>query len=241
MAATITLEQHTQRGLNAILGCNLKDDGVIGTFSTAQIANFITLMKRIYREKNYIWEPHYNFGAFRMSDVLDNQFSDWGFIIIGDTNAKLFPMSTKPGLMYMQQKDTLGGVWVEGQYLDTLSLENSGWSGMPFLMQRKPVKFYRDLDLDNVIDRGTVHSDSQSALVGFYIHSYYNTITKWFWDVAMVSIKNATGRVSALSKGCQVFMASVWKQVLPWVEVMVKAKINRRVTYTLIHIKDKNL
>lgn len=216
------LAKWTQRGLNAILKCQLKDDGDIGKLSKEQIVIFIQKIKSTYTTQKFIWKDDYNFGAIRTDDVLTNKFTDWAFMIMNNTQLVMVPVSTKPGLLYMQQKTTLGGIIVEGQY-DSWIIQSGWWSGLSFCLQDRNISFYRDVDLDNVIDRGTVYQ----GIAGFNIHSYRTPIKDklgkflywWNWNDEYVSSTTS----GILSKGCIVMQEEKHKLFWPYVEQFAKA------------------
>src|SRR5690349_13136793 len=90
----------TQQGLNQLLKAQLPITGNYLALTTDNGKKFINRLKSIFKSKGYIWASNGNFGAIRMDDVLTNKFTDWGFITLAEDQVILFPMSTKPGLLY---------------------------------------------------------------------------------------------------------------------------------------------
>jgi hypothetical protein len=218
----------TQQGLNELVNAGLPLTGNYLARTTANGKVLINRLKAIYKAKGYIWAPNGNFGAVRMNDVLDNKFTDWGFLTLGEEQVLLWPMSTKPGLLYMQQANTKGGIVKEGQW-DCYQIQGPWFSGLEFLFQVAPIEYYRDYDLDNMIDRGKVYS----GIEGFNWHSYKNSRTGWFWNLFVVSDKTA----GIMSKGCQVAQYFVYALVWRYIKEMAALR-KGRIRYTLLHFKD---
>jgi hypothetical protein len=224
------LNQITQHGLNCILNVNLDEDGDIGRYTKEQIKVFIDKIKTTYKNLNYKYNEDYNFGSIRLDEVYTNKFTDWSYIIVKDSLV-LYPMTTKPGLLYMKDRKTLGGCIAEGQYHNVYSLQGAWWSGAKFLHQIRPMNYYRDLDLDDSMDRVNL----QSGVEGFNYHTYRNSATNWLWNETVVSLI-AGKSMSTLSKGCQVTMYYIWMLVLPVIEAI--AVLDKRgITYTLVNQK----
>lgn len=214
------LNKWTQEGLNAILGTNLIADGIMGIKTQEAIKTLKTILLSSYFKNKYAVTGRYDFGAIRMDDKYTNQFTDWGFIWM-DANIVLFPLSTKPGWSYVLNKDYVDGkegcaVLAEGQHNHIWELQDTGWTGKPFLKQIKgQVEIFRDNDLDTDIDR----TIKKVGYFGINFHSWKNFLG--------VYVKN-------LSAGCQVVRVEVFDEIFPYLQAMNK-QYPTGITYTLLH------
>lgn len=220
----------TQEGLNALQGAGLPITGNYLELTKAAAAAFVRKLKRYYVQKGFKWDYFGNFGAFRMDDIIDNRFSDWAFNVLSDETVILWPISTLPGLLYMQDKNTQGGIIAEGQH-DAYSIQTAWWSGLGFLYQIAPIPYYRDLDFDDKFDRDAFKYPG-TGKEGFNVHSFKSS-KGWLWDLLVVSDRVA----GVLSRGCQVFRASVHKLIWPHMETLAACR-QGRVRYTLIRFKE---
>lgn len=220
------LTKLTQQGLNALVNADLPITGNYLQLTKAAAKKFTDKLHKHYLNKKFTWDSIGNFGSIRMDDAIDNEFSDWGYMVLPDNQVILWPISTLPGLLYMQRKDTLGGIVKEGQY-DCFTIQKAWWSGLPFLLQTSTLDFYRDVNMDGRVNRDKVFS----GIFGFNYHSYKNS--KWSWDIPLVSDKAA----GVLSKGCQVIQAKIHALMWSYVEELASRR-TWKVRYTLIHFDE---
>lgn len=213
----MTLAQHTQQGLNELIGAGLTVDGDLGPATNQAILSLQNKLSDILAQKGY--SPCSLIGI-RMSDEYTNHFTDWGVLTVKDKTV-LFPMSTKPGSSY-QKNDAYvaktGGCAClkEGQYKGVWAYHPAGgWSGDPYLQQVAPVTIYRDKSEGSTIDR----SHEETGNFGINFHS-------WKGDNSQT--------VDNLSAGCQVEQEDVLLQLVPMIDVAGP------ISYTLIHFDDFN-
>lgn len=218
------LIEHTQRGLAALVNPNQPVTGNYFAITTGNGEILVKRLKAYFKKMGYTWDPGGNLIGFRIDDAIDNEFTDWGCIVTAAELVILFPMSTLPGSLYMQQNDTLGGIVLEGQY-DCYKIQDAWWSGMPFLYQDGAVDYLRDVNHDLRVDR---NGTKYNGLQGFNFHSYKSP-KGWFWNETYVSGKLA----GVLSKGCQVIQANIHNLIWPTLS-QVAANRHGRVRYTLI-------
>lgn len=213
-----TLNHYTQEGCNAILGTQLKVDGIIGEKTTSAQKMIFSLIKQKYQNANKRWN-HMNFGAIRMSDKFDDQFTDWGFMTKGNSIV-LFPMSTKPGWGYVKNKQYIekvkGVAVLEEQFIyDFWAMGKTSWTGKKYLQQINKAWIIRDDNMDEKIDR----LKRFFVNVGINFHSWKN----WFSTL----VKN-------LSAGCQVVKADVHDLIFPYIEMALEEQ-GGTLDYALFH------
>lgn len=181
--------------------------------------------------KGYIW---YDTGNYNLNIVgvrnsntnyqITNLFDDILCVCYkkdGIQQYKEYPITTEPGLYYSQNLLDANGVaiMVPGQYQGgwKLGLHQGKYEA---LVQRKPVKVYRDKDKDKVYDL-----DAQTIQEGFFGIN----IHKSGWD---------SQQINKWSAGCQVFKKeSDFNEFISICKEAIKIWGNSY-TYTLIESKD---
>ena len=142
----------------------------------------------------------------------------------GQTRRQVYPITTEPGLYYISKKllNPKGtAILVPGQYRGCWQIGKHRGK-YKALCQKKPVKVYRDNNLDEVYD---LNSETiESGIFGINIHrsdelKIYNLVNKW-------------------SAGCQVFQyASHFTAFMKKCEKQAELYGNS-FTYTLVEEKD---
>jgi len=217
---------YTQQFLNAVMGSNLVEDGVLGNLSQAAINDFISKTSLIFASKGYEVSP-YNLMAVRTNDTFTDTFSDW-MVIFYPNNLIAVPCSTKPGSYYIAKPENKEGTAVvkEGQYKKVWKLvKNTGllsnfWTGSKYYLQQvAPITIFRDFNKDGKLDR----VKEVSGLFGIFCHSW----------------KNFFGfRVYNLSAGCQVLREDELICLQTYIEIMQREQ--GLITYTLLSLQDYN-
>lgn len=183
--------KHVQQYLNRF-GCNLKDDGVIGDKTKAEIKKYV-----FRQTKGITW--------VRCDKKLTNTFDDFGVLWVNNEVAEVFPCSTTAGKHYIQNPITYGGItgtaiaaaqYVLGSHqFKTSSNWKSLWLGMPYFQQIKPIQIFRDGNKDANLDEKVI----QKGLFGINMHQagLGNFIDNW-------------------SAGCQVVPKAYWLKVITY-------------------------
>lgn len=159
----------------------------------------------------------------------NNVFDD--FIVIEYCNSKgkkckdIYPITTNPGTYYLKTPMNNKGcaILVLGQYRGcwTIGKHKGQYEA---LVQRKPIKVYRDNNKDSVLDCTT--SPVEEGIFGVNIHKA---------GVNSVLVNN-------WSAGCQVFKKSAdFYNFMTLCKLQTKAGFGSNFTYTLIDEKDLEL
>ena len=153
-----------------------------------------------------------------------NAFDDWmtvSYKVGGKWNFHIWPCTTDPGTTYTQRLLNSDGVarLVEGQYRGAYQI-GMHQGKYEALVQRKPVKVWRDKNKDLKYDENLI----QEGLFGINIHRSSSTGTSL--------------RVDGWSAGCQVF-ANI-RDYNQFLTIMRKARdvFGNKFTYTLIESGD---
>lgn len=223
-----------QKGLNKLIGNKLiellVEDGIIGNKSRFAFNILRKEIESIFKRKNYHWRQDSNLVAIRLKTdrqyKFSNRFVDIGFITVGN-ETYCFEMSTVAGLYGVG--NVLSPNWIDGvfgvgvvkenQYPKAYSLQGNWWTGYNFLFQIADFEFYRDGNLNDVLDRGTIYKGKK----GFNFHSWLNFASKF---------------VNNLSQGCMVTDAKTWLNiVLPQLERLATLQ-NNQIDFTLLNEDD---
>lgn len=163
--------------------------------------------------------------TFNPTKKITNKFDDLITVSYTLNNNKQyleFPITTEPGLFYSQNLLNADGVaiLVPGQYIDTwiLGLHQGKYEA---LVQRKPVKVYRDKNKNDIYD--TDEHTISSGLFGINIHRS--------------APKGESLIVDRWSAGCQVFKRAIdFNTFMDLCHKSSKLRGNQ-FTYTLIENK----
>lgn len=219
-----------QNGLNKLIGSKLNsllvEDGFIGLKSQNAMNILRKEVEFIFKRKGYDWRADGNLVAIRLKTdrqyKFSNRFVDIGLITVGN-QTHCFEMSTVAGLY--GQGNVLSPNWIdcvygvgvvkEGQYKKAYQLNGNWWTGHKFLMQIADFEFYRDGNLDTILDRGKVYKGKK----GFNFHSWIGFVGKL---------------VNNLSQGCMVTESQTWVNiVLPLLERLATMQ-NNEIDFTLL-------
>lgn len=182
--------------------------------------------------KNYAWfdsakDYDVNIVAVRNSATgrnLTNRFDDWitlSYKVNGQWQFHCWPATTDPGVTHMRQRllSPLGVArLVAGQYRGAyeIGMHQGKYAA---LVQRQPVKVWRDANKDAIYDESKV----EEGLFGINIHRSSPTGT--------------SVQVDGWSAGCMVF--STIRHFTTFMTIMRKAEaVSKRFTLTLIESKD---
>lgn len=223
-----------QQALNALNTKQVKVDGIYGTKETQPTEKEMILrLKNYFKNKGWRWNKLNTIGI-RIDDVYTNLFTDYLFLV-SDSRIEVFPFSTKPGIqaVYKNAKATILGkqgvlcLKEDENYEDIYKLQGAWWSGLEFWWQCKGgMKGYRDNDYDTVIDKHTIHTDTENGQFKANLHSWKG----WFSHV--VSYVGYGGQKISLSEGCQVMQ----EQHYTLANSLMKAgNPNNYMDYTLLH------
>lgn len=213
-----------QTALNILLNENLVVDGLIGQKSQHAINKLRGKIEQIFKKNGWAFN-HSNLVCIRIDDVFDNKFTDIGFVNIGSQNYA-FNMSTLAGLYGKGNVfspnwiDGVFGVGVvkEGNYPKAYQLNTGWWTGKPFLLQIADFEYYRDGNLDTIVDRKKVYKGKK----GFNFHS-------WAGFVGNI--------VNNLSQGCMVVQLPIYESlVIPLFNQLAKEYKNE-IDFTLLNKK----
>lgn len=177
-------------------------------------------------------EKRINLVAIRMDDIFDNRFSDKLFCIIsinGKQKVTEIPWTTMPGTLgqggvfnpLTVYGVTGSAVMVEGQYTYTFVDDYSGWLSYPYGYQTHPVKYYRDGNRDNRLDRGKTYE----GLIGLNLHRMSNND---------VEAEQVNSDYVAWSQGCQGASEPHFKKLLNPVRHHL-SQYGVTFQYTLLH------
>lgn len=130
----------------------------------------------VYKKKNYILlEAPYRMNVFgiRANTQANNKFDDLIGLVYWDYgkrwNVKFYSGTTDPGLFYLKDPINVNGtaIVVPGQYLQSheIGLHKGKYKA---LVQKSPIKVYRDRDLDYIYDMDP--TTIESGLFGINIH-----------------------------------------------------------------------
>lgn len=219
----------TQKFLNYFIDAGLKVDGIHGMRTQAAVNKAIEKLKVKFSDEGFKYDRVFNFIGVRTSMTITNKFDDWFLITSKDTLVAM-PSSTKAGLpaiMKYYNKWIAGkrgfGTIVENQQIDYILVKPvrgnywSLWSGgLGFLYQDKPIKVYRDKNLDTKIDTDIISRDDMGN--GFNVHSWAGFHSDF---------------VGNLSEGCQVIKVKYWSYLFNQLTTFCRPA--NRVTYTLLY------
>lgn len=214
------------------LGPYLLEDGIIGPKTINAFSKLENLLAPYIKTPPSLKNPVV--AAIRMSDDLDNKFSDimalYALKESGALLSALVPCSTKPSPVaeYTQRLYTVSGIsgvaiMAEGYYHRIWKYSSGGWSGLPHWKQLLgPVTIYRDNMVNKRIDRS---SPQQSGFFGINLHSWRGWASPviGYWK----DIKSGTG--VSLSKGCQVVDADTLTDLLFFYK-------GKNLSYSLVHV-----
>jgi hypothetical protein len=185
------------------------------------------------KSKGYSWfdsnkDYDVNIVGIRNSETnnqVTNKFDDWitlSYKINGVWQFHIWPITTDPGVKYTRHQllNPVGVArLVPGQYRGTyqIGLHQGKYSA---LVQRQPVKVWRDANKDGVYDENII----QEGLFGINIHRSSPT--------------GVSSQVDGWSAGCQVF-ASI-NNYTQFMRIMERAReaFGNKFSYTLIESKD---
>jgi hypothetical protein len=150
-----------------------------------------------YKKKNYVLlESSYRLNVFgiRANTQANNKFDDLIGLVYWDYgkrwNVKFYQGTTDPGLFYLKDPINVNGtaIVVPGQYLKShvIGLHKGKYKA---LVQKGPIKVYRDRDLDYIYDMDPATIDSGNDF-GINIHR--------------ASESHISTQVDQWSAGCQV-------------------------------------
>lgn len=189
------------------------------------------ILKSYFQTKGYSWfeTGDYNLNIIGIRNLstknqITNKFDDilvLHYMISNIEQYHEFPITTEPGKYYSQNLLNQSGVaiLVPGQYKGTwqIGLHQGKYEA---LVQRKPVKVYRDKDKDSIYDLNT--ETINTGLFGINIHR---------------SNPNGTSQVvGKWSAGCQVFQSSQDFNIFMNICKKAQKIWGNSFTYTLIEL-----
>ena len=184
----------------------------------------IEKLQSIFTKKGYKWDPNLNIIGVRnkISSKVTNKFDDTLYVIYKESGTfKLveYQITTDPGKYYIKKLLNVNGcaILAEGQYPVYQIGYHQG--KYPALVQRGPVKLYRDKDLDDEYDFVNITTDPNS---GINIHKA---------GADSLEINNWSG-------GCQVFKKEKDFNYFMTICNSFKAILGNKFTYTLINSND---
>ncbi len=150
----------------------------------------IDQIKEVLAKKGYkFFDDELNIIGIRSNNNVSNSFDDWLYLIKGDDDPLIFPITTDPGTYWLNNPLSVDGtaVLVPGQYIGShkIGLHQGKYEA---LKQESYLKVWRDNNKDNIIDKeGKIYQ----GMFGINIHrsnptSESQIVEKW-------------------SAGCQVF------------------------------------
>ena len=190
--------------------------------------NIMTIEKlqSIFTKKGYKWDSNLNIISVRnkaVGDTITNKFDDTMYVAYkeqGNWKLKSYAITTDPGKYYLKEKllNVNGcAILAEGQYPVYQIGYHQG--KYPALVQRGPVKVYRDKDKDDEYDFVNITTDPNS---GINIHK-----------AGADSLE-----VNNWSAGCTVFKREKDFNEFMTICNSFKAILGNKFTYTLINSND---
>lgn len=186
--------------------------------------------QELFNQKGYAYFVNGNYnlniiGIRAEGEKITNKFDDILCVIFkekGIWKRYLYNITTDPGLYYMIKGCLNKGcaIVVPGQYrgLWKIGLHKGQYKA---LVQKNPVKVYRDKNQDNTYD--LIPTTINTGVFGINLHragKESKQIDKW-------------------SAGCQVFASAVkFNEVIALAEKQVKAGMGKTFTYTLLNEED---
>jgi len=150
----------------------------------------IDQIKKVLTKKGYkFFDDELNIIGIRSKNNIANSFDDWLCVIKDNNEPLVFPITTDPGTYWLNNPSSVDGtaILVPGQYINShkIGLHQGKYE---VLKQDKPLKVWRDNNMDNVLDKeGKIYQ----GIFGINIHR-----------------SNATSQSTVVEKwsaGCQVF------------------------------------
>ena len=202
--------------------------------------------KSLFKEKEYSYftEGDYNLNIIGIRNLSDgviqkDKFNDFLVCTYKINNkwiTKIWPITTDPGLRMLEKPiNSLGtAILVPGQYLGAyqLGLHKGQYQA---LVQKKPVKVYRDKNKNNRLD---FDSPIQEGIFGINIHGSLNANKSTTMNPEKVSDTWKSEAVGPWSAGCQVFKCA--KDYSEFMSLVRKSKdrYGNSFTYTLLTTED---
>jgi len=190
------------------------------------------LIKAVMRSKNYLVFGDQSKGGYDLNifgiRTLDNRANTFNDVIgvmylFNDRwNCFMFPATTDPGVYYREHPMNVNGtaILVPGQYRGAFKLGLH--SGYPALVQKSPLKVYRDNNKDEVLD---LDPDSiQEGMFGINLHH--------------AGSSQASTVVDKWSAGCQVVADPFQHQFLYSLAKKSSSLFGDGFTYTLLEEAD---
>ena len=188
-------------------------------------------IRSIFSKKGYKFfendERNYNINIFgvRTSDMTPNTFNDYVCIMWkfqGKWYTKIYDATTDPGLYYILKPMNVNGtaIMVPDQYINTYEIGIH--KTYKALVQKAPMKYYRDNNRDKIYDMDSSHIYTEIAATNIHHASFTgksNTVDNW-------------------SAGCQVLADIVdWNE---FIDICDKSKstFGNSFSYTLLTEKD---
>lgn len=228
---------HLQKVINLLSEKQISVDGIKGKKETIPAEKeLVDRLKEYFKKKKWRWNQ-LNAIGLRTDDIYTNQFTDY-LLLVTNNEIIPFPFSTKPGIqaVYKNAKATILGkqgvlcLKEDENYEDIYKFQGAWWSGKPFLWQCKGgMKGYRDNDYDNVIDKHTIHIDTDNAQFKANMHSWAG------WFSHLVSYVNNIGQKISLSEGCMVMQVQFWDKAYM---IMLEGNPNGFMDWTLLHVNN---
>lgn len=186
--------------------------------------------QKLFAKKNYTFFVNGNYnlnliGIRAKGTNITNTFNDILVVVYkenGTWKQNCYSITTDPGLYYMHNLYNYEGcaIMVPGQYrgLWQIGLHKGQYKA---LVQKNPVKVYRDKNQDNTYD--LIPTTINTGIFGINLHragKESKQIDKW-------------------SAGCQVFASAVkFNEIIALAEKQVKAGMGKTFTYTLLNEED---
>jgi hypothetical protein len=190
----------------------------------------IDFIINVMKEKSYIiYTEDYKLNIVGIRNVItsSNSFDDSCCIFYYVRNTiiyEFFSFTTDPGKRYLINPLNPKGtaILVEGQYIDTYSIDIHNGKYLAICQRLKPVKVYRDKDRDKILDydKNTI----QKGMFGINIHR--------------ANESGITPSVEGHSAGCQVFQSIDDFDNVMKLALKHRNLYGNRFTYTLLHESD---
>lgn len=200
-----------------------------GLYSKCLSYNF----EKLFKEKGYAWfnNGDYNLNIIgvrkRNNNIVNNIYDDM-LVVVYNTpcfrrKLNIYQITTEPGLYYMNNPINTHGtaILVPGQYRGCwqLGLHKNKYKA---LVQKKPVKVYRDNNKDKIYDMNPTTIDT--GMFGINIHRSNETWTR--------------ETIDQYSAGCQVFNNPTDFNAFIRICEEQRKRYGNSFTYTLINEED---